>query len=225
MTNVNSYYGYPTGYQAGILWANAPGCNGSAPYLPSEVENEAVSWLDNGDNTLIEIDMSSSCDSSISDYESLASAIYNNVDGRVSAATMTNHFGGFMVDEEPWFWTSASAAATAYSDFNEWITNNIQIAFSESGNAGGYWTQAQYTEVTWTYTWAAPQVYNVRTEDNQNYVVDNDSGFYTLVTCYPLGGYLSPFDTCSDAAGVIHGSPYTSSEWGSGNFYNMFQPS
>jgi hypothetical protein len=225
MTDVNTYYGYPAGYNAGAIFADAPGCNGSStPYYPTSVENEAVTWIDDGYQTVIMLDMASGCSTSISAYETLAGDISSNISGRVSSADWDRYFYGFMVDEEPQFWTSASAAATDYTDFNGWLElNEPNFPLAEVGNSPGYWTQAQYNDVAWEYSWSAPQVYNTRTEDNQNNLVNDDGGYYTLVTCYP-GQYSSPFDTCSDAASVIDGSPWTYSTWGSGNWYNQFQP-
>jgi hypothetical protein len=225
MTDVNTYYGYPTGYNAGVLFADAPGCNGSTtPYYPTSVENEAVSWINAGHQTILMLDMASGCDSHIADYESLANALVSNISGRVSVSNMNRYFGGIMVDEEPWFWTSATAAATDYSNFNAWLViNEPGIPLSELGNAGGYWTQAQYNEVAWTYSWSAPQVYNTRTEDNQNVLLNSYGGFETLVTCYP-GHYSYPFDTCANAASVIDGGPWTNSTWGGGYWYNQFKP-
>ncbi len=228
MTDVNTYNGYPFGYNAGIIDANAPGCN-STPYTPSAVESEAISWIKNQHQTMIMLDMQSTCDTNVGDYEALAS----NIEGAIKAGLSSpgysgyynRYFYGFMVDEEPWFWTSAGAAATAYSSFNSWLlSNTANIPFSELANAAGWWTQAQYNSVGWYYSWSAPQVYNARTQNNQNTLTGSYGGYDTLVTCYP-GQYGYPYDTCADAASVINGAPWTYSTWGGGAWYNQFEPS
>ena len=225
MTDVNTYYGYPAGYSAGVLFADAPGCNGSTtPYYPPSVENEAVGWINAGHEMLIMLDMASTCDSHIADYESLANALATNISGRVGATKMARYFGGFLVDEEPWFWTSANAAATDYTSLNLWLlAYEPGFPFSELGNASGWWTQSQYNNVAWEYSWSAPQIYNTYTENNQNVLLTSYGAFNTLVTCEP-GIYSYPFDTCADASSVITGSPWTDSTWGGGNWYNQFKP-
>ena len=217
---------YPPGYNAVVLFVDAPGCNGSTtPYYPPTSEGAAEHWIEQGLQVMIMIDVVSGCSTSLSAYESLASTLQGTIQGVVGPSAMARYFGGFMADEEPNLWSpGTAAAATFFTSYNLWLEGHTaEIPLSVIGDSPGYFTQAQYNQVAWADSWAAPQIYNQTTLNQQNALVDSYGGFNTLVTCNPGGGFSAPFNTCANAAAAVHGSPWTYSTWGTGSWYFQWQ--
>jgi len=179
MTDVNTNHGFPSGANGGVI--EGLGMLGSscdyAPYTQSDVESEAVSWIDAGHDTIIEVTPQTGCDSSIGDYESLLLSMRNYIHGHVSSGNFTRYWGGFMLDEEPWYWNdSASSSYSAFTALNQYAvtyTNDATYGpYSELANASGWWSQAQYNNVAFVSGFtAAPQVYNTFMTNAQNSLV------------------------------------------------------
>ena len=234
MIDVKTSQTYPTGYNAGVIEGRGMlGANCDyTPYTPSEVETKAVDWIKAGLQTIIEVSPQSSCDGSVSDYESLLASMSSYIKSHVSSSSFTRYWGGFMLDEEPNWWDdTASASYSAYTALNQYAfdhtTYSTPSPYTEVANWSGWWTQSQYNEVTYLsggYNAPAPQIYTSFMTSEQNSLIAS-YGAETLVTCDPSGGLSYPYNTCSGAYGTINGAPLRYPEWGSGYWYNVYQNS
>lgn len=230
MTDVNSSDGYPTGNGAGIIEAlGMIGPCSYAPYTESDVESTAISWIDAGHNTIIEVTPQTGCSSSVSNYEQGMENVYLDVQSHVTTTLFNEHFGGFMLDEEPYsnFWyigsspADMSTTATQLGDMNlfayDYLDGSSLGPYSELANAGGYWSQGEYNTVAFEggLSVPAPQIYNTNMVSYQNSEVGTD-GQPTLVTCH--NAYLS----CTTAEADTHGSSFEYLAWGSVYWRNVW---
>jgi hypothetical protein len=166
--------------------------------------------------TITELSPQSVC-GSIGQYESLASQIASYVEANAGSRA-PNLWGGILLDEEPAFGFSISQLETLNTSVNNTMLNTPGISFwyADQGNSPGYWTQAQYDDLTDNgvyYGIPAPQVYNSFQAEQAN-----DSGFnYQMVVCWPDATYpwdagcttgKFPHTNGSYAAASIAGAPW-----------------
>ena len=229
MLDVNSNGVYPVGANAVVieglgLFGN---CNYS-PYTPAQVENLADTWINQGLQVIVEVTPQSGCES-IGGYQaSIYDLISRIANGAASAYQFSRFFGGLMVDEEPNYGFTYSAL----DQLNNYVYSNDLFGtkfFTENANYPGNWTQPEYDNLTMGdnghgYV-ASPQIYNSNQAGYQNQAMTDLSYYTTLVTCTgDANAATAPWNSCTYAPSQVNGAPWTWSNWGSGYWYNKWQP-
>ena len=232
MEDVNSYNPYPTGANAVVV--EALGMIGSCDYGaydPHNVVSAADTWINENLQVILEVSPQTSCDSNVSDYENAINEVVAAIAlGSSSSSQYNRYFGGVMLDEEPWY---GYAAATLESLSTYLWDHGVGAGgtgklYSESANAPGWWLQATFEGVTWgsgSVNVPAPQVYNLNMAEYTNQgIVDTGSAGVDVTCTADSNAATPPWNSCSYAPAQITGAPWQYSTWGSGYWYNKWQP-
>lgn len=174
----------------------------SCSYSLSSLESGTIASLNSSHTTLAEISPQSGC-ATIAQYETAVKDIENYVSDHLTKSEA--YWGGVILDEEPDFGFSYSQLHTLNGYVGNLLTNNPYGGwwFTNLATYSGYWTQAQYTDLTVDANGdPAPQVYT-----NFEASAANGAGFTeNMVTTW--SGAPSPYNTASYAWGKIDGNPF-----------------
>jgi len=211
---------YYEGANAGVVEGlGSLSCSGSY-YSKAQIEDQTVSWIDQDLQTITEISPQTTC-GSLSDYETLLNDIASYVEK--NASDPGRYWGGLMLDEEPGFGFSASQLETlnGYVASLMGSTSGVSYYFTEDQPNG--WTTATYNSVV-SSSWLAPQVYS-QGSDSMATAVNEECSTYNqcinLVTVDPA--LASPMNSPTYVTGLIDGTPWSDSTWGTGYWYNKWR--
>lgn len=205
--------GFPTGSSAvAVEGLGSLGCS----YSASSIESATVSWTSQGKKVVTEISPQSAC-GTISQYESLLNGILTYVE--TYGTNPGTYWAGFMLDEEPGFGFTASQLETlnAYVESILVTTAGLTWYFQEDQPNG--WILSTYNTIL-RNSWPAGQAYTSSMVGAMNAECSTYANCENLVT---VDSYLaSPWNSPSYVTGLVNGTPWSASYWGTGSWYNFW---
>lgn len=210
----------PTGTPPGTLGKVVEGLGmGSCSYSVSQIENATLLDIDTSYDTVTEISPQSYC-TSISGYESRLDNIKSFIEQH--ANNPGRYWAGFMLDEEPGFLFTPSQLET----LNNYVasimvgTPGLSWYFEEDQPNG--WSLSTYNTIL-EGSWPAPQVYSSSMANAVNSECNTYGECTNDVTVDGNASY--PWDSASYVTGLINGSAWYSTTWGSKNYFcNIWVP-
>ena len=217
--SVGYYYGANAGIVEGL---GSLGCSG-AYYSQSQIENQTVSWINANRQTITEISPQLGC-GSISQYESLISNISSYVESHSS--NPSRYWGGIMLDEEPGFSFTASQLETLNNYVYSVMASTPGVSFYFTENQPNGWPLSTYNSIIGG-SYPAPQVYS-QGANSMAAAVNTDCSQYgyctNLVTIDTANSYpMNNPSYITGSSGLITGTPWTTTAWGNGYWYNLWR--
>lgn len=197
-------------------------CEGST-FSISNIEQWTVYWVNAGYQTVTEITPYGNCAgyTSISAYESELQQIEQYVEQ--NASNPGQYWGGFMLDEEPNYYFSASnlESLNSYTSSLMSQTPGLSWYFSEAQPNG--WVLSTYNSII-SGSWPAPQAYTSGTNSMIAAINDecsvHSSECTNLVTINATFSY--PYNDYAWVTGQVNGSAWQNGYWGTSTWCNYY---
>lgn len=194
---------------------------GSCLYSVAQVETATVNSLANSYRTVTEISPQPYCATAgVPGYERKIRAIYHYVEAHASHASA--YWAGFMLDEEPGFGFGASKLERLNRYVASLMNASPGLSWYFTENQPNGWILSTYNSIV-AGSWLAPQVYS----SSMAGAVNAECGTYgQCMNDVTVDGVASsPWNSPAHVTGLIGGSSWHVSAWGSARrFCNIWVP-
>jgi hypothetical protein len=221
--------GFPSGANAVVVegLGITTRCSSGGRFKFSKVENATVNFINTNTQVITEITPQPICGSK-SAYKNLIKSLTNYVYGHASHGKVNRFWGGLMLDEERNYTsTNHGFSAPVYKAINtaarsDQTSHNAGGAtrvWTENGTAS--WGTSAYKSTT-TGTRAAPQAYG---SGQVRFINGRCSSGYNCLNLLTIGtSRPKPYNNYSSTQVGVHGSAPFIQSWGTGAWYNKFNP-
>lgn len=206
--------GFPPGSSAvAVEGLGSLGC----VFSQSSIESATVSWTAASQKVVTEITPQTAC-GTISQYESLLSGIKYYVESY--GTNPGTYWGGFMLDEEGGYGFSATQLETLNAYVESIMVTAPGMSWYFQEDQPNSWNLSTYNAILGN-SWPAGQAYSSSMVAAMNAECTTYSNCQNLVTVNSK--FASPWNSPAYVTGIVNGTPWSISYWGSANWFNVWR--